>query len=177
MWFKKVAYVAVTFININSLFYHMLGKRGIAPLLATVLLIVLAVGLGVVVMNFGRAQIEIAAQCSVDIGLDSVELNGKEQVCFDRDNNRLFFIVENGAQIDIESLRLRVIGEQAILAQDVDSSFIAKENSLLKYVGYDTSKYGEARQIRLTPRVTLYDEVITCKEQSVEFEEIRDCEK
>jgi len=152
------------------------GKRGIAPLLATALLIVLAIGLGVVVMNFGRAQIEVAAQCSVDIGLKAVALGGRQQLCLDRATDQLFFIVENGKHLPIESLRLRVIGEKAILAQDLESSRIDKEGTLLMYVPYPFAQYGQIRQVRLTPQVSLYDEVISCAEQALTIENVRDCE-
>jgi len=153
-----------------------MNKRGIAPLLATVLLIFLATGVGVVVMNVGRAQIEEAAQCAVDVQLQIVELNEKEQICFDRQNNQIFFIAETGPQIDIDGLRMRVIGQDAILVQDVEDSRIERSGSLLKYTQYDLDRYGEIRQVRLTPIVTLYEEEITCPEQALILEDIRDCE-
>lgn len=155
----------------------MSSKKGIAPLVATVLLIVLAAGLGVVVLNFGRAQIEIAAQCAVNIGMKFVVLNNKPQVCFEREKSQVFFIVENGPQIPVEGILLRVIGQKEVLNQDVPDSEIEKVGTILKYIPYNLNEFGEVRQIRLTPKITLYDQEITCTEQSVELEEVRDCEK
>ena len=153
-----------------------MNKRGIAPLLATVLLIFLATGIGVVVMNVGRAQIEEAAQCAVDVQLKIVALNEKEQICFDRQNNQIFFIAETGPQIDIDGLRMRVIGQDAILVQGIEESRIERSGTLLKYVQYDLNRYGEIRQVRLIPVITLYEEEITCPEQALILEDIRDCE-
>jgi hypothetical protein len=167
-----------TLINIYS-FYHfmfMKSKRGIAPLIATALLITLAIALGVVVMNFGRAQIEIAAQCAVDIDLKPVTLNDKQQVCYDSKTNLIFFIVENGNQINIDSLRMRAIGTKAVYVEDVPESFIEKTGTILKYVPYDINTYGKIRQIRLSPEITLYEETILCPEKAVVFENIRECE-
>ena len=155
----------------------MKSKKGIAPLIATLVLILLAAGLGVVVLNFGRAQIEIAAQCAVNIGMKFVVLNEKPQACFDQAKNQLFFIVENGAQIPVEGLLLRVIGANQILTRDVPDSEIDKVGTILKYIPYNRAEFGDVRQIRLTPKITLYDQEITCTEQSVEVEDVRDCEK
>ena len=154
----------------------MSSKKGVTPLLATLMLVVLAIGLGVIVMNFGRAQIEIAAQCAVDIGMNVVSLNEKPQLCIDRAKSQLFFIVENGRQLPIESLKLRVIGEKDVLNGDVPESQVDRLGTVLKYVPYDFVRFGEVRQVRLTPEITLYDQKIVCTEQSVSFETVRDCE-
>ena len=155
----------------------MKSKRGLSPLLATAMLIVVAIGLGVIVMNFGRAQIEIAAQCAVDIGLKLTELNGQQQICLDRQQNQFFFIVENGQQIQVEKLHLRAIGEKEVLSQDIEYSKIEKLGTILKYIPYDVAQFGEVRQLRLIPTVTLYGEEITCPEQAIVSEVVRDCEK
>lgn len=145
-------------------------------MLATVFLIILAVGLGVVVMNFGRAQIEDSAKCSVNIGLKLVELNSQKQVCLDKANNQIYFIVENGPNIDIEMSRLRVIGSEAVLVKDIRER-IEKLGTLMQYVDYNYTKYGEALQFKLTPRVSLYDQNEYCEEQSVVVENVRECAK
>lgn len=153
-----------------------MNKKGVSPLLATFMLIIVAIGLGVVVMNFGRAQIEVAAQCAVNIGLQVVQLNDKPQVCFDRAKSQLFFIVENGRQIPVESIKLRIIGEKQVLNEPVAESSIERLGTLLKNYPYDLAAYGEIRQVRFTPEVTLYDEKIVCTEQAIAVEDIRDCE-
>ena len=154
-----------------------MNKRGIAPLLATVLLIVLAVGLGVVVMNFGRAQIETSARCAVNVGLEIVELNLEQQLCFDKFENNIFFIAENGPNVDLTGLRMRVIGEEAVLVRDLEGSAIAKAGTLLKNVNYDYATYGDAKQFKLTPKVRLYNEEVICSEQSVVVENVRECKR
>jgi hypothetical protein len=154
----------------------MKSKKGIAPLIATFLLVGLAIGLGILVMNFGRAQIEIAAQCAVDLGLQVVNLNDKPQACFDRVQQQIFFIVENGQQLPVEKLKLRVIGESDVLSQDIPDSRIDRLGTMLKNIPYNLGKFGEVRQIRLIPEIQLYDEIITCTEQALSFENVRDCE-
>ncbi|MCK4588904.1 MAG: hypothetical protein KAT77_00545 [Nanoarchaeota archaeon] len=153
-----------------------MDKRGIAPLVATIFLIVLAVALGVVVMNFGRAQIEEAAQCPVSIGLNFVELNNQKQICQDKAGNQIYFIIENGNNIEIESIRIRAIGSNAVLVTDVHDK-IEKLGTLLKYIDFEYSKYGDVKQIKLTPKVSLYGQEEFCEEQSIVLENVRECVK
>ena len=151
-----------------------MNKRGIAPLVATIFLIVLAVGLGVVVMNFGRAQIEETARCSVNIGLRFVELNAQKQVCFDKAQNQIYFIVENGGNIEVDSMSVRVIGSEEILVTDVNDK-IEKFGTLMKYLDYDDERYGTIKQLKLTPKVSLYGQEEYCDEQSIIVENVREC--
>ena len=153
-----------------------MNKRGVAPLVATIFLIILAVALGVVVMNFGRAQIEEAAQCPVNIGLKFVELNNQKQICQDKTNNQIYFIVENGKNIEIESMRIRAIGSNAILVTDV-SDRVERLGTLLKYLDFEYSKYGDLKQVKLTPKVSLYGQEEFCEEQSIVLENVRECVK
>ncbi|MFC1800902.1 hypothetical protein ACFLZB_00345 [Nanoarchaeota archaeon] len=154
-----------------------MNKRGIGPLLATILLIVLAVAVGVVVMNFGRAQIESSAKCAVDIGLTIVELNQEEQLCYEKLNNQIYFIAENGPNVPLTGLRLRVIGSEAIFVRDLEGSDVEKAGTTMQYVDYDYTTYGDIKQFKLTPKVRLYDEEIICSEQSIEMENVRECKK
>ncbi|MBW2963238.1 hypothetical protein KY306_00480 [Candidatus Woesearchaeota archaeon] len=151
-----------------------MNKRGIAPLIATILLIVLAVGLGVLVMNFGRAQIEETARCSVNIGLKFVELNTQKQVCLDKNQNQIYFIVENGNNIEINSMNLRVIGSEEILVTDINNK-IEKLGTLMKYIDYENERYGSIKQLKLTPKVSLYGQEEYCDEQSITVENVREC--
>jgi len=151
-----------------------MDKRGIAPLIATVLLIVLAIGLGVVVMNFGRAQIENSARCSVNIGFGLLSLNNQPQVCLDKADNQIYFVVENGGNIEIEGIRLRAIGSEAVLVTDLNDR-LEKLGTLMKYTNYEYSQYGDVSQFKLTPLVSLYGQKEYCNEQSIIIENVREC--
>lgn len=152
-----------------------MNKRGIAPLLATILLIILAAGLGVVVMNFGRAQIESTARCTVATGLQLVELNQEDQLCLNKREDQIFFLAENGPNIPISRLRLRVIGSAAVMDKELEESSIEKAETLLFYVPYDYSVYGEVKQFRLVPIVNLYNQEVICTEQAIVVENVREC--
>ena len=151
-----------------------MNKRGIAPLVATIFLIVLAVGLGVMVMNFGRAQIEDSARCSVNIGFNLLSLNDQLQLCLDKADNQIYFVVENGANIEIEGMRLRAIGSSEVLVVDINDH-LEKLGTLMKYTEYEYNRYGDINQFKLTPLVSLYGQKEFCNEQSIIVENVREC--
>jgi len=153
-----------------------MNKKGIAPLIATFLLLFFAVVLGLVVINWGRAQLEDQAKCSVDVGLKFIQIEGKPQVCYG--NGFTFFLVENGASADIEELQIRLIDEnRRIFAQNILGSNIAKSGALQKNITYDPMQYGAVKQIRLSPTIKLYNKIVDCPDRSLTFDNPKTCEE
>ena len=71
--------------------FRMNGKKGVSPLIATVLLIAFAVALGAVVMNWGQSFTKQTIDntettqkttmgCSFDVSIKEVEINGEPQL-------------------------------------------------------------------------------------------------
>jgi len=155
------------------------GKRGISPLLATVILLILAVGLGVIVMNWGRASLEAGSQCAVNLNLKLVEVEGIPQVCYSGagPNGQVSFIVENGPNADISQLQLRIIGSKKIYMTDLADSSIKANYPLMKTIPYNFDLFGSIKQIKLIPRVILFpnEPPLVCSEQALILEDIREC--
>ncbi|MBR9683785.1 hypothetical protein GOV03_04575 [Candidatus Woesearchaeota archaeon] len=151
------------------------GKKGITPLMATLLLISFAVALGVVIMNFGRAQVESESECSISIGLKISNVGGEDQFCLDRSGNRLFLIVENGINIKVDGLTVSIIGTEKAITRDLSDAKIDKAGTYLKYIDYNVNDLGELRQVKIIPKVKMYDEVLICQEKAIVLEDIRDC--
>jgi len=154
-------------------------KKGVSPLTATVLLLFFAILLGILVMSWGRAQLEEASECTVDVGLSLVELNKKPQICYSGSgsNSALTFIVENGVSTDVSSLQIRIIGTKDIYNMDLPKSYMEKGYSLMKTIPYDFNLFGDIRQIRIVPKVKLRPEqdALFCVEQSLIIEKVEPC--
>ena len=157
----------------------MMNKRAISPLVSTIILIILAIGIGIIVMNWGRAQLEAGAKCSIETDLKVVELNNLPQVCYSGsgDSGFIKFIVENGANTNIETIQLRVIGSEQIYTTDVEESSIEIGYTLQKIVPYNFNIFGKIRQVKLTPKIIVYpgDPLIICPEQAITVENIQEC--
>ena len=150
-------------------------KRGMAPLVATLLLISFAVAVGVVIMNFAGAQVEQEAQCTINIGLKFSKIAGEEQFCFNAAQNQLFFTIENGVNIKVEGLVVNIIGTQNVLSYNLDDAKIDKAGTYLKTVPYDPTQLGKLRQIKIVPKVKMYEEELVCQEKAIVLEKVRDC--
>lgn len=150
-------------------------KRGITPLMATFLLVSFAVALGVVIMNFGKAEVEEGAQCTIHVGLKFSEVGGEEQFCLERAKEQLFFVVENGINIKVEGLVVNIIGSQKAVTYDLGDAKIEKAGAYMKYVPYPLKEIGELRQAKIIPKVNMFDEELICQEKAVIAEKIRNC--
>ena len=159
--------------------YLIKTKKAISPLVATVMLLFVAILLGILVMNWGRAQLEEASECTLDVGLSFVRLNDKPQVCYSGSGTEgaLTFIVENGISTDVSSLQLRIIGAKNVYNIDLPNSHIEKGYSFMRTVPYDFNLFGDIRQLRLVPKVRLFPEQdpLFCVEQAIDTEEISPC--
>jgi hypothetical protein len=155
------------------------SKKAISPLLATILLVILASALGVIAMSWGRAQLEEGSYCPVVIGLKIIELNQEAQICRAGagENGVITFLVENGANVDIHSLNFRVIGTKDIYTLELPESSIPKGYPLLKNIPYNYNLFGQVRQIKITPRIVLFpgEEPVLCPEQALIIEDIKVC--
>ena len=150
-----------------------MDKRGISPIIATLLLISFAVALGVVIMTFGRAQVELEAQCPINIGLQLASIGGEDQFCYQ--NNELKFTLENGVNIKVEGLIVNVIGTNKAETFEVNDAKMAKAGTYLGSVSYDFASGGEIRQVKITPKIVLYDEEQICTDKALVVEKIRNC--
>lgn len=151
------------------------SKEGITPLMITLLLVSFAVAVGVVVMNLGSAQVESGAQCTINVGLKFSQISSEDQFCLDRVKNQLFFSIENGVNIKVEGLIVNLIGTAQAKTYDLGDAKIEKAGVYLKYIPYDIKENGELRQIKIIPKVNMFDEELTCQEKALVLEEVRDC--
>ena len=157
----------------------MKSKKAISPLIATILLVILASALGVIAMSWGRAQLEEGSYCPVVIGLKFIELNQEAQICKagSKSSGVITFLVENGANAAVHSLNFRVIGTKDIYTLELPESSIPKGYPLLKNIPYNYDLFGEIRQVKITPRVVLFpgEDPVLCPEQALIIEDIKEC--
>ena len=154
---------------------HSLNKRGITPLMGGMLLVSFAVAVCVVVMNLGSAQVEEAAQCPIDIGLRFANIGGKDQICYNAAKKEISFTLENGVNINVDGLIVNIIGTQQAPSFELNDAKIGKAGTHLGKVSYDTTVSGDIRQVKISPKVVLYDAEQICVEQALVSESIGPC--
>ncbi len=153
-------------------------KRGLSPLIATILLIAFAVALGAVVMSWGRTvdisgEIDSTQKCS-QTSLNVESINNIPQVYYGGEENNGFieFTIENNGNQEIKGLIVWVVGEKETMISDIEKLQIKVGHPLSKKLNYNFNKYGEIKKIKFIPKIAINEEIVTCAKNSVEEERI-----
>lgn len=112
-----------------------LERRAITPIISSVLLLLLAVGLGIFVMSWGNAAGGIPGTCS-NVNLKVSEINSKPQICME--GNTLNTILENDGSTKIDGIEYVYIGTETktgILKSEILGGQFQKENLSLEENG------------------------------------------
>lgn len=86
-----------------------LNKKGLSPLVATILLIAFAVSLGTLIMSWSIEAVDSPSDACKDVQIQLQQVPGGEAICYDTQNQRVNFLLKNTGQTTIDSLVLRVI--------------------------------------------------------------------
>ena len=143
------------------------SKRGVSPLVATVLLIAFAVALGAVVMNWGKQQVDThmeELEICKDVSLNWYSLDGKEQICYTE--SKLKFTVENGVVADVNDLKLIIVGAQDIYIKERTRIGLRKTDLKKTEINYDLAKYGVPQEVRLIPLLLIDEKEVICPSDS-----------
>lgn len=156
------------------------SKKGVSPLIATVLLIAFAVALGSVVMNWGLNLNlgKSADSCrNVEIKIRNIDV---AEVCFGGfgPNGYINFVIDNTGTIDIRGLAIWIVGEKGTRLFDLDSILI-KRDSLYdkkdKEVSYDFSAFGNIKQVQFIPKIKPEQATEICPRNAVKADKIGVC--
>jgi len=154
------------------------NKRGVSPLIATVLLISFAVALGSVVLNWGSNLDIPGNQCSkASIKIRNI---GDSEVCYSGSGQDTYinFIIENKGKVDISGLGIWIIGKKGTRLIDL-KDFVIKKGATTSIkdnsVSYDTATYGKIKQIQFIPKVQSTDFIDICSSSLVKTDKISAC--
>ncbi|MBS3132308.1 hypothetical protein J4212_07800 [Candidatus Woesearchaeota archaeon] len=161
-----------------------LKKKGVSPLIATVLLISFAVALGAVVMNWGR-NIDPSQADEKCIGVKiAIDSSSGYDACYrglDADG-LVFFSVENTGSVDLEGLGVWIVGSKSTKFLDFNNIKI-KQGQVLnlekrdeQIVSYDFATYGSIRQMQLIPKIKSEASIDVCPKATVKAENIVRCQ-
>jgi len=127
-----------------NMFKKLWKKKGVSPLIATVLLIAFAVSLGAVVMNWGRGYVETTMDqadaqsagkllCGVNTGFEFVEVNGKQRLCIENRDSapQLKFILKNIESAELKGMSVTTIPSNISELPIVNSTYHDDVKSLI----------------------------------------------
>ncbi|NQU79663.1 hypothetical protein HQ545_07900 [Candidatus Woesearchaeota archaeon] len=166
------------------------SKKGLSPLIAAVLLIVVVVGIGAVVTGIVRNYVTENKQtitekasdmkCGVEVDISVPVVNDSFRICNGTGN--IQFTIENSGSASIDDIQVKVFGTAGFDANDtawtdeMDGAFSAGDTEALS-TNYDVVKVGDIQQIRIVPRVKVVGrtEKAYCTDASLSFSSIDNC--
>lgn len=149
----------------------MLNKRGISPLIATILLVALVIAIALIVWfwyaNYLQNQADKLGRRAIAEGECVLEVDFKIESasCFDKNNDgtkdNVLISLRNEGKVNIADFRVRIYGtggSQVILAgQDLQETHATQTS-----VQFDPAKVGIPQRIEVLPVVSAEGTVKTC---------------
>jgi len=152
-----------------------LSKKGISPLIATVLVIGFTVALAAVILTWGTGftkkisksteeTTETQLACAQDVNFDVTA------ACYDMANDGVQFIVENNGNRDLTNFSVRLkISATDVVAGNVPSSTVPRFGLKTFFVtDLDIpdllGRAGEVKEVTLVPVIKVGDKEVTCSQ-------------
>ena len=163
-----------------SLSHFFLNKRGVSPLIATVLLISFAVALGSVVLNWGR-NLDISKPGDVCAGV-SIKIRHiiSSEVCYAGSGKNTFiqFILDNNGNADIDGISIWVTGTSGTKLLDFNGMAIKKSELLTikdNTIVYDSITNGPIKSIQFFPKIKNGNSLEICAKNAIKATDIKTC--
>lgn len=161
------------------------SKRGISPLVATVLLVCFAVALGGVVMSWGQDLVEEGAAGKAscfDIKLKLHELGGERKLCFGGTgaSGYVDFVIDNDSPFNVNALAVWMFGQQfgsssMVQVTDLPESEIKAGAPYVGRATYDFLRFGTLNRVIFVPKVVTEGEFVYCYDNSLIADSLLRC--
>ncbi len=152
----------------------MLGRKGMSPLIVTILLIALAVALGAMIMNWSADAVVSAPGGSCDdVRLEPQSAFGSELICFDQEEGEINIVVKNSGRATLNSITYRRV------TQNMRVSDIEMPDSMLRpgdiYEGFIGYQQSDSIYLELIPEIIIDGTPTLCPDKALVREGIRNC--
>jgi flagellin-like protein len=141
------------------------GKRGLSPLIATVLLIAFAVAMGAMIMNWSSTIGESAGgpDCS------GISLIMNPIICYKE--NMIKVNIKNTGEL-VNELELNIVDDTSVNKLALKNSILRKGDSLNKEIPFSkTSK----TSVRVIPSIQHNGKIVPCVNPALEVADIQEC--
>jgi flagellin-like protein len=149
----------------------MMGRRGISPLIATILLIAFAVALGslvysyIIVFQGGTG----ARGCSSIVSIDSAIKTPEGEAAYLLENGQIVIDIRNTGYTDISSVVITYVGTEDNIDVEPPRSAIGIGRVNKFRQDYDRAALGSIETIIVTPSYVRAQEETVCNEATIEI--------
>ncbi|MGM5482738.1 MAG: archaellin/type IV pilin N-terminal domain-containing protein [Nanobdellota archaeon] len=145
----------------------MYSKKGLSPLIATVLLLAFAVSIATIVVQLGP----FTSSCG-PYSAEVITDQGKEKICYNEASQEIQIYLKNN-EYDIEKIKVSITGENEILNKILNKKIDKYIADKIK-IKYDSNKYGAPQSIIFTPSYNKSNEIIECPIEK-KLDEMKEC--
>ncbi len=135
----------------------MASKKGVSPLIATVLLLAFAVALATVII-----QIYPASTCKLSQVYISV-LGGSERICYDGEKGEISAFITNEGKDPLVGFKIRASGELDTLNIGKIPLKIDPKGEKKLVFDYNTEKYGKLLSLEIFPLANMTGTIEECE--------------
>lgn len=147
-------------------------KRGISPLIATLLLIAFTVALGVMILHLGSNIVDEVTECE-EVQMEIPTIEGQPALCYDETAHVVKVVLKNTGNVDIGKITFGSIdADLQLIQQDIPDSALDVGAVIKKEVAYTIS---DTFTIELTPSIETAGEQVACPDQVVKIEDMIAC--
>jgi len=167
------------------------SKKGVSPLIATVLLIAFAVALGAVIMNWGRGFVQQQTDqadktadtkltCGLKVSLKVANIDQTPQICYggSADAGYVELRLNNEDETnDIKGLSVSVNGETGTYNNESINTTIPVGLSAFLNLSYSYTTYGKIKSVRIIPKIMVRGQIVPCSGSPLEksASDMRNC--
>jgi flagellin-like protein len=167
-------------------------KKGVSPLIATVILIAFSVALGAIIVTWGNNLIsgqtkdvtkrtDRSIKCSLDLPIRILEVNDEKFICYNRSSSmNLEFIIENQGSASAEGVRVFLLDSNED-TKTVDIIVPLGSHNNTKYnVSINNTDNGlgfslPPTKILISPILVASGSIDVCSDNRIDIEEIEEC--
>ncbi len=150
---------------------HMLfSKKGVSPLIATVLLITFSVAVGAVIMTYSGSL----GECGTVV-LNVAKVDDNPKVCFNDETGTIEVTLENGPKEALGKFKLTLQGTRNVDNRDLEF-FLGKSETKKLNIPYDQSLLGNLEKVKIIPIINNDGEELVCPlNKALVIEGIKSC--
>ncbi len=151
----------------------MMNKRGMSPLLLTIILIAFAVALGAMIMSWGADRASTQSGSCQNSNIVVQTAFNKEMFCYNQATNKLKLVVKNSGKQKIEELIFRRISaDLSVRDISLPSSMMEPGRLYEAEIPYEpTAK----THIELVPKILVDNAPVLCDDKAIIREQITNC--
>ena len=146
-------------------------KRGMSPLLSTLMLMGFAIALGGVVMSWGKAGFttERPLDCT-QTRIEAVSYGSNKGVC--SKGEALELTIQNNGEIDIDGVKVSLLGENNIYSWTISNKVMVADIAKLDLQHPDI---GKINKVVVIPKFVYNDNERLCPNNGFSIEDIGEC--